>query len=57
MDFFDVFQREFMTEVFIVLVKELIIKEVLKGNVMSLVALSVAALAGTTDSRGITVVL
>jgi hypothetical protein len=57
MDFFDVFQREFIVEILVVLVKKLIVKEVLNRDIRSMMALRVAALASTTDSRSVTVVL
>jgi len=57
MDLFNVLQREFIIEVLVVLVKKLIVKEVLKRNIMSMMTLRVTALAGSTDSRGIAVIL
>jgi hypothetical protein len=57
MDFFDVFQREFIAKVLVVLVQKLIVKEVLNGDKRGLVALRVAAFTSTADSRRVTVIL
>jgi len=56
MDFFDVFQREFIAKVLAILVKKLIIKEVLNSDKMSLMILRMVTLAGPTDSRRVAIV-